>query len=71
MQLAICYGWIDSTVRNGDEHYRKQVFTPKKNKSVWSKLNKSYIEKLIKDNLMHQSGFTKIEIAKQNGSWTS
>ena len=71
VQVAICYGWIDSTVKNIDEHSRKQLFTPRKNKSVWSKLNKTYIQKLIADNLMHESGLSKIEIAKQNGSWTS
>jgi uncharacterized protein YdeI (YjbR/CyaY-like superfamily) len=71
VQVAICYGWIDSTVKNIDEHSRKQMFTPRKHNSVWSKLNKTYIEKLIADNLMHESGLAKIEIAKQNGSWTS
>ena len=71
VQVAICYGWIDSTVKNIDEHSRRQLFTPRKSKSVWSKINKTYIEKLIADNLMHQSGLSKIETAKQNGSWTS
>jgi uncharacterized protein YdeI (YjbR/CyaY-like superfamily) len=71
VQVAICYGWIDSTVKNIDKHSRKQLFTPRKNNSVWSKLNKTYIEKLIADNLMHESGLSKIEIAKKNGSWTS
>ena len=40
VQVAICYGWIDSTVKKMDEERRKQVFSPRKNKSVWSKLNK-------------------------------
>lgn len=71
VQVAICYGWIDSTVRKIDEESRKQVFSPRKDKSVWSKLNKTYIEKLIEDKLMHESGLAKIEVAKQNGSWTS
>lgn len=71
VQVAICYGWIDSTVRKVDEHSRKQVFSPRKDKSVWSKLNKTYIERLIAENLMHESGLTKIETAKRNGSWTS
>ena len=71
VQVAICYGWIDSTVRNVDEHSRKQIFSPRKNKSVWSKVNKAYIEKLTSENLMHESGLAKIEIAKQNGSWHS
>ena len=71
VQVAICYGWIDSTVKKLDEERRRQMFTPRKDKSVWSKLNKTYIEKLIADNLMHESGLKKIEIAKQNGSWTT
>jgi uncharacterized protein YdeI (YjbR/CyaY-like superfamily) len=71
VQVAICYGWIDSTVKKMDEERRKQVFSPRKDKSVWSKLNKTYIEKLLKENLVHESGLAKIEIAKQNGSWTS
>jgi uncharacterized protein YdeI (YjbR/CyaY-like superfamily) len=71
VKVAICYGWIDSTVRKLDDERRKQTFTPRKDKSVWSKLNKTYIEKLIQDNLIHESGLKKIEIAKQNGSWES
>lgn len=71
VQVAICYGWIDSTVKRLDEERRRQMFTPRKDKSVWSKLNKTYIEQLIANNLMHESGLRKIEIAKQNGSWES
>lgn len=71
VQVALCYGWIDSTVRKLDEERRKQSFGPRKDKSVWSKVNKNYIERLIAENLMHESGLLKIEIAKQNGCWTS
>ena len=71
VQVAICYGWIDSTVKRLDDERRRQMFTPRKDKSVWSKLNKTYIEKLIAEDLMHESGLRKIEIAKQNGSWES
>lgn len=71
VQVALCYGWIDSTVRKLDEDRRKQSFGPRKDKSVWSKLNKSYIVQLIAENRMHESGLRKIEIAKQNGTWTA
>lgn len=71
VKVAICYGWIDSTVKKLDDERRIQLFTPRKDKSVWSKLNKSYIEELIANNLMHESGLKKIEIAKKNGSWES
>lgn len=71
VQVAICYGWIDSTVKRLNEESRQQLFTPRKDKSVWSKLNKSYIEKMLSEGLIHESGLKKIETAKKNGSWES
>ena len=44
---ALCFGWIDSKVKSLDEERYMQVFTPRKPKSVWSKLNKQCIEELI------------------------
>lgn len=69
VKVAICYGWIDSTVKRIDHEKRKQYFSPRKPKSVWSKLNKMYIEQLITDNLIHPAGLKSIEIGKKNGSW--
>ncbi|AJR03460.1 YdeI/OmpD-associated family protein [Siansivirga zeaxanthinifaciens] len=71
VKVALCYGWIDSTVKSLGNGKRKQYFTPRKDKSVWSALNKRYIEELIADNLMHDSGLKKVNIAKRNGSWTA
>jgi uncharacterized protein YdeI (YjbR/CyaY-like superfamily) len=70
VKVALCFGWIDSVVKKIDDEKRKQLFTPRKLKSGWSKLNKEHIEKLIVNNLMHESGLEKIQIAKNNGSWT-
>jgi len=69
VRVALCYGWIDSTVKKLDEEKRRQLFTPRKVKSVWSKLNKRHIEDLVAMNLMHASGLKKIELAKTDGSW--
>ncbi|MDZ7956235.1 YdeI/OmpD-associated family protein [Nostoc sp. DedQUE09] len=68
---ALCFGWIDSKVKSLDEERYMQIFTPRKPKSVWSKLNKQYIEELIKQSLMTTVGLEKIEAAKENGSWNS
>ena len=68
---ALCFGWIDSKVKSLDGERYKQVFTPRKPKSVWSKLNKHYIEELIEQGLMTEAGLHKIEMAKQDGSWSS
>ncbi|EZH74114.1 hypothetical protein ATO12_14665 [Aquimarina atlantica] len=69
VKVALCYGWIDSTVKRLDDQRRRQYFCPRKPKSVWSKVNKTYIIDLIKHDLMHQSGLASIEVAKNNGSW--
>lgn len=69
VKVALCYGWIDSTVKRIDHERRRQYFCPRKPKSVWSKVNKNYIIDLIEKNLMHQSGLLSIKTAKQNGSW--
>lgn len=71
VKVALCYGWIDSTVKSLGNGKRRQYFTPRKPKSVWSALNKRYIIELTANNLMHKSGLKIIKIAKQNGSWTA
>ena len=70
VQVALCYGWIDSTVKSLGDGKRQQYFCPRKAKSTWSKLNKTYIEELTGKGLMHESGLKKIESAKKDGSWT-
>ncbi len=71
VKVALCYGWIDSTVKSLGNGKRRQYFTPRNPKSVWSALNKKYIKQLTQNDLMHESGLAKVKIGKQNGSWTA
>lgn len=71
VKVALCFGWIDSTVKSLGDGKRQQYFCPRKPKSVWSALNKRYIDELLSEKLMHQSGLKSIETAKENGSWSS
>lgn len=70
VEEALCFGWIDTTSRPGDEHYYTQLFVPRKPQSGWSKINKEKVEKLIKEGLMHEAGMQAVEAAKKNGTWT-
>ena len=70
VKVALCYGWIDSTVKSLGNGKRQQYFSPRKPKSVWSALNKKYLIELHAEKLMHPAGIKSIEIAKENGSWT-
>ena len=67
---ALCVGWIDSKAKPLDEEKFMQFFSKRKAKSVWSKVNKAKVERLIGEGLMTKAGFESIETAKQNGSWT-
>jgi len=71
VKVALCFGWIDSTVKSLGNGKRRQYFCPRKPKSVWSALNKKYIIQLLENNLMHESGLLKIESAKKDGSWNA
>lgn len=71
VKVALCFGWIDSTVKNIGPGKRRQYFCHRKQKSVWSRVNKNYIKELKSSNLMDESGLASIRIAKNNGSWTS
>ncbi len=69
VEEALCFGWIDSKVKSLDDERYMQVYTPRKTGSVWSKLNKERIERVIAEGLMTEVGIAKIDAAKQDGSW--
>ncbi len=71
VRVALCYGWIDSTVKSLGDGKRRQYFCPRKPKSVWSKVNKDHLRDLSDKGLMHESGLAAIARAKTNGSWTA
>ena len=71
VEEALCFGWIDSTVRALDETRYLQLFTPRKPKSTWSRPNKERVERLIAEGLMAAAGLAAIELAMANGAWTS
>ena len=69
VEEALCFGWIDSTLNPIDEFCYMQLYTPRKAKSGWSKLNKERVEKLEAVGLMYPAGLKMVELAKQTGTW--
>ncbi|MCL5611249.1 MAG: YdeI/OmpD-associated family protein [Chloroflexi bacterium] len=49
VEEALCFGWIDSTVRKLDDERFAQRFTPRKPRSGYSPANKERLRKLISD----------------------
>ena len=68
---ALCFGWIDSTVKSLGNGKRRQYFCPRKPGSVWSKVNKQHIRELKREGRMHAAGLAIIEAAKNDGSWSA
>ena len=71
VQEALCFGWIDSTVKKLDEKRSMIYLSVRKPKSIWAQSNKDRVEKLIKNGLMTRPGLVTIERAKADGSWTA
>ena len=71
VEEALCFGWIDSTVRPLSATQYCQLFTPRKPKSTWSKLNKTRVAALIAGGRMHRAGLEAIERSKKSGGWES
>jgi uncharacterized protein YdeI (YjbR/CyaY-like superfamily) len=49
VEEALCFGWIDSTVRAIDEKRFAQRFSPRKPKSKYSPANKERLKSLLKN----------------------
>ncbi len=47
VEEALCFGWIDSTVKTLDEERTAQRFSPRKPKSGYSQTNKERLRRLI------------------------
>jgi len=69
LEEAIAFGWIDSVLHRLDDEKHTIKFTPRKNSSVWSKLNKDRAERLIKEGRMTPAGYAAVEEAKKRGLW--
>lgn len=71
LDVALCYGWIDGQKGSFDEQYFLQKFTPRRPKSIWSKINVEKVEGLIASGEMKPAGLKAVEAAKQDGRWAA
>lgn len=73
LDVALCYGWIDSIIKKLDETKYVRKFTPRINTSKWSETNKKRVHVLIKNGKMTEAGLLKIDSYLKTGkvSWTT
>ena len=69
LELALCFGWIDSQKRGLDECFFLQRFTPRRPRGRWSRINREKAEALIAAERMRPAGLAEVEAAKADGRW--
>ncbi len=69
LELALCFGWIDSQKRGLDERHFLQRFTPRRPCGRWSKINREKAEALLAAGAMRPAGLAEVEAAKADGRW--
>jgi uncharacterized protein YdeI (YjbR/CyaY-like superfamily) len=71
LEVALCWGWIDGQKQAYDERYFLQKFTPRRARSVWSKINVEKVGALIAAGKMRPAGLAAVEAAKSDGRWAA
>ena len=69
MEIALCWGWIDGQKKGLDDQHFLQRFTPRRARSVWSKVNVEKVAALIAAGRMQAPGLAQVEAAKADGRW--
>ena len=71
LDVALCFGWIDGQSKSVDADYFLQTFTPRRSRSIWSKVNIGHVTRLIEEGRMRPGGQHEIDRAKADGRWDS
>ncbi len=69
LDVCLCYGWIDGQRRSYDATHFLQKYTPRRKKSLWSKVNIGKVDVLMAADRMQEPGLRAIEQAKSDGRW--
>lgn len=69
VEVALCWGWIDGHKKALDDQHFLQRLTPRRPRSVWSKINVDKVEALIQAGRMQAPGLAQVEAAKADGRW--
>lgn len=69
LEVALCFGWIDGQKRSLDAHHYLQRWTPRRPRSLWSKVNRDKVLRYIEEGKMQPAGLREIEKARADGRW--
>ena len=69
VEIALCWGWIDGQKKGLDDQHFLQRFTPRRARSIWSRINVDKVATLIEAGRMQPAGHAQIDAAKADGRW--
>lgn len=69
LDTCLCYGWIDGQRRSHDEQYFLQKYTPRRPRSLWSKVNIDKVQALTTAGRMRPPGLQAVAKAQADGRW--
>ena len=69
LDVALCHGWIDGQKKGLDAQFFLQRFTPRRPRSLWSKINIGHVERLTAAGRMASAGQREVDAAKADGRW--
>jgi uncharacterized protein YdeI (YjbR/CyaY-like superfamily) len=69
LEVAMCFGWVDSKLHRYDDDYYVLRYQPRRLRSTWSARNMELAERLTADGRMRPSGLAQMEAAKADGRW--
>ncbi|MBK7613532.1 MAG: YdeI/OmpD-associated family protein [Burkholderiales bacterium] len=69
VEIALCWGWIDGQKKGLDDQHFLQRFTPRRARSIWSKVNVGKAVALIEAGRMQAPGHAQIAAAQADGRW--
>ena len=69
IDVALCWGWIDAIRKSCDANSYLQRYTPRRPRSIWSRINVENVERLVAERRMTEHGLREVEAAKKDGRW--
>jgi uncharacterized protein YdeI (YjbR/CyaY-like superfamily) len=66
---ALCFGWVDSKAVKRDPASCYLLFSPRRPRSTWGRVNRQRAENMIEQGLMRPPGQAAIDLAKRTGTW--
>ncbi|MFI6452425.1 YdeI family protein [Streptosporangium amethystogenes] len=71
LEVALCYGWIDSHRRSHDRHSFLQRYSRRHRGSPWSRVNVEHVEALTAAGRMRPPGLAEVATAQADGRWAA